>query len=244
MAESPAELASSCEVIFVAVVNDAQVKTVLAGEGGALASAKPGAVVVVISTVTLETLHAMADAAREHGVELVDCGVSGGTVGAATGELVSMVGGSDEIIARITPVLDAFSCLVIAMGPLGAGMQAKLARNLVQYGSWLAAYEAQLLAEAAGIELAKLATAIQESDKRIGGPSRLMFRETVAPFEDDANEFLVNAMRAGAGLAHKDVRAALELADELGVDLPLARLTEAHTDRVFGLDKSLRNTAD
>ena len=70
------------------------------------------------------------------------------------------------------------------MGPLGAGLAAKLARNLVQYGSWLAAYEGQVLAEAAGIELAKLATVIKASDARIGGASTLMFRTTVAPFTD------------------------------------------------------------
>ncbi len=62
------------------------------------------------------------------------------------------------------------------MGPLGAGLPAKLARNLVQYGSWLAAYEAQVLAEAAGIELAKLAQVIKASDAQIGGASTLMFR--------------------------------------------------------------------
>ena len=70
------------------------------------------------------------------------------------------------------------------MGPFGAGLTAKLARNLVQYGSWLAAYEGQVLAEAAGIELSKLAEAIRVSDTHIGGSSRLMFRTTVAPLGD------------------------------------------------------------
>ena len=129
-----------------------------------------------------------------------------------------MIGGDDEVVERIRPVLESFSSLVVRMGPLGAGLQAKLARNLVQYASWLAAYEAQVLAEAAGIELAKLAQVIKASDARIGGASTLMFRRTVAPFtaEDDAG--LVEAMRTAAGLAHKDLRAAMEMADALGVD--------------------------
>jgi 3-hydroxyisobutyrate dehydrogenase len=132
-------------------------------------------------------------------------------------------------------VLDAFSSVVIHMGPPGAGLQAKLARNIVQYGSWLAAYEGQRLAEAAGIELSKLALAIRESDTKIGGASRLMFRETVAPFGPDAHQGIVDAMRAGASLAHKDLGAALELASELGISLPLTCMTDSLCDDVFGL---------
>jgi 3-hydroxyisobutyrate dehydrogenase len=105
----------------------------------------------------------------------------------------------------------------------------------VQYGSWLAAYESQVLAEAAGIELAKLAEVIRESDKLIGGASRLMFRETVAPLPPDAHPGIVSAMAAGAALAHKDLRAAIELGRTLDVDLPLAQMTEDRCDAVFGL---------
>jgi 3-hydroxyisobutyrate dehydrogenase len=100
---------------------------------------------------------------------VVDCGVSGGPDASATGELVCMIGGSEEEVDRLRPVLDAVSCLVLHMRPPGAGLAAKLARNLITYGSWLAAFEAQELAEAAGIDLLKLGEAARESDKRIGG---------------------------------------------------------------------------
>ena len=79
-----------------------------------------------------------------------------------------------------------------------------------------------MLAEAAGIELAKLAEVIRASDKLIGGASRLMFRDTVAPLPPDADPGFVGAMAAGAALAHKDLRAAIELGQTLGVELPLA----------------------
>ena len=125
--------------------------------------------------------------------------------------------------------------LTVRMGPFGTGLAAKLARNLVQYGGWLAAYEGQVLAEAAGIELAKLAQVIRASDAKIGGASTLMFRPTVAPFTDADDAGLVGAMRHGADLAHKDLRAALALADELDVELPLAAMTEARTDDIFGV---------
>ena len=145
-----------------------------------------------------------------------------------------MIGGSAEEVDQVRPVLDVLSCLVLHMGPPGAGLAAKLARNLITYGSWLAAFEAQELAEAAGIDLLKLGEATRESDKRIGGASRLMFRTTAEPWPTDTDAGLLGAMRAGADTAHKDLAAIRELGRQLGVDLPLADLTERRTDRVFG----------
>jgi 3-hydroxyisobutyrate dehydrogenase-like beta-hydroxyacid dehydrogenase len=233
--DDPAQLAALVDVIIVAVVTDDQVLAVLDGPTGALRGARPGATVLIVSTVAPSTVARVAQLSDACGVHVADCGVSGGPSSAAEGALVSMVGGDDDVVDRIRPVLEAFSSLVVRMGPLGSGLQAKLARNLVQYASWLAAYEAQVLAEAAGIELAKLAEVIRASDARIGGASTLMFRRTVAPFSADDDAGLVGAMRTAAGLAHKDLRGALELAGSLGVELPLAAMTEARADALFGI---------
>jgi len=235
VAGSPAELGERSDVVVVAVVDDRQVLAVLDGEGGALGACAPGSAVLVVSTVSPGTIEAVAALASRRDVDVVDCGVSGGPAAAAAGTLVAMVGGDGAAVERVRPVLDAFTSLVVHMGPLGAGLKAKLARNLVQYGSWLAAYEAQVLAEAAGIELGKLAEVIRVSDQLIGGSSRLMFRDTVAPFPPDADTGFVALMAAAAGLAHKDLRAALELGASLGVDLPLAEMADARCDAVFGL---------
>ena len=232
---TPASVGASCDLVIVAVVDDRQVRDVLLPPAGTLAAMRPGTTAVVVSTVSVATLRTVADAARPLGVGLVDCGVSGGPAAAAAGRFVSMVGGEAGDVQKALPAIEAFSCLVLRMGPLGAGLRAKLARNVVQYGSWLAAYEAQRIAEAAGIELKYLAEAIKESDKMIGGPSALMFRDTTAPFGAGDDQGLVNAMRSAAALARKDLLAALELSDELSVDSPLTRLTEARIDSVFGL---------
>lgn len=238
IAPYPGALAALVDVAVVAVIDDAQVTEVLAGSSGAFGSPRQGTTFVVVSTISSATVNRMAQLAVESGCELVDCGVSGGPVAAAEGRLVSMVGGSEDAVVRVRPVLDCFSSHVVHMGPPGAGLQAKLARNVVQYGSWLAAYEGQRLAEAAGIELSKLALAIRESDSLIGGASRLMFRETVAPFGHDAHPGIVEAMQAGANLAHKDLKAALDLASELGVSLPMTEMTEQFCDDVFGLGRA------
>jgi 3-hydroxyisobutyrate dehydrogenase-like beta-hydroxyacid dehydrogenase len=235
VAADPVGLGRLADVVVVAVVTDEQVLAVLDGPTGALAGMRPGSTVVVVSTVAPSTVARVAELAGAGGVSVVDCGVSGGPSSAADGALISMIGGDDDVVERIRPVLDAFSSLVVRMGPLGAGLQAKLARNLVQYASWLAAYEAQVLAEAAGIELAKLGQVIKASDARIGGASTLMFRRTVAPFSTEDDAGLVQAMRTAAALAHKDLRAAMELAGSLGIALPLAAMTEARADALFGI---------
>jgi len=235
VATDPAELGALVDVVVVAVVTDDQVLAVLDGAAGALAGARPGSTILILSTVAPRTVARVAELARAGDVHVADCGVSGGPTAAAEGALVSMIGGDDAVVERIRPVLDAFSSLVVRMGPLGAGLQAKLARNLVQYASWLAAYEAQVLAEAADIDLAKLAQVIKASDARIGGASTLMFRRTVAPFSSEDDAGLVQAMRTAATLAHKDLRAAMELGASLGIELPLAAMTDARADALFGI---------
>lgn len=240
VAASPAELVRLSEVAVVAVVNDAQVHAVLSGPDGGLAAAGAGTTVVVVSTISVPCVQAIGAEAEGLGVALLDCGVSGGPTAAASGELVCMVGGDPEVIARVQPVFDAIGSLTVPMGGFGTGLAAKLARNLVTYGSWLAAYEAQRLAEAAGIVLTDLANAIRVSDTRIGGASTLMFRQTVAPFTEDDDRGLVGAMRSASLLAHKDLTAALELARSLGVELPLAEMTEERCDEIFGLGPPTR----
>ncbi len=240
VASSPAELARHSDVILIAVITDDQVRAVLRGEDGVFAGAAPGTTVVIVSTISTATVTELHAEGVGHGVTIVDCGVSGGPTAAASGELVCMVGGSEEDVDRVRPVLDVIACRVLHMGPHGAGLSAKLARNLVQYGSWLAAQEAQELAEAAGVDLLKLGEAIRESDKRIGGPTRLMFRPTAEVYPPDTDVGLLDLLRAGNRLAHKDVAAARALGEELGVPLPLAALIEERCDAVFGLTEATK----
>ncbi len=232
---SPADLARESDIVVVAVVNDEQVRSVLSGPEGVLAEGATGITVVVVSTITPACVAAIGAEATELGVPIVDCGVSGGPSAAASGNLVCMCGGDPEAIAGLAPLFEAISSLVVTMGPFGTGLAAKLARNLVQYGGWLAAYEGQVLAEAAGVELPKLAQVVRASDAQSGGQTTLMFRQTVAPFTTADDEGLVRAMRAAVDLARKDLQGALALADELHLELPVATMTEARCADIFGL---------
>lgn len=233
-AATPAALAAQVEAVVVAVVNDAQVTTVLTGADGVLGAAAPGTAVIIVSTIGLPTLHAVADAATPLGVDVIDCGVTGGPTAAAKGELVCMVGGTPEIIEHVRPVLAAFSSIVERMGPLGAGMQAKLARAVILYGSWTVANEALRLAEAAGVDVSQLDKVVRESEKTTGGTTSMFWRGTAGPWAPDADPRLVAMMRSAAEIGHKDLRAAIDLAESLGVSLPVATVAETHVDEVFG----------
>jgi len=235
VASSPADLVRRSDVVVVAVVNDEQVRAVLSGPDGGLAAADETTTFIVVSTISTPCVQEIGAEASDLGVAVLDCGVTGGPDAAASGDLVCMVGGDPDVIERVRPVTDVISSLTVTMGTFGTGLAAKLARNLITYGSWLAAYEGQQLAEAAGISLSKLAEVVKASDVHVGGASRLMFRPTVAPFTEDDHPGLVGAMQAGASLAHKDLAAALELAESLNVELPLAAMTERRTDEIFGL---------
>ncbi len=235
VADSPQDLARASDVVIVAVVNDEQVHAVLSGPDGGLAAADADTTFIVVSTISVRCVEAIGAEAGALGIPVLDCGVTGGPAAAASGDLVCMVGGDPDVIERVRPVFDAVSSLAVTMGPFGTGLAAKLARNLITYGSWLAAFEGQQLAEAAGISLAQLAEVVKASDVHIGGASRLMFRSTVAPFTAEDDKGLVGAMQAGASLAHKDLDAALELAASLDVELPLAAMTQRRADEIFGV---------
>jgi len=153
---------------------------------------------------------------------VVDAPVSGGAMGAADGTLAIMVGGTDEAFAAARPALEAMGSLVTHAGPIGAGTKFKLARNLMHFVSFTAATEAQRLAEAAGLDLVELGKVVRHTDAITGGPGAIMHRSTTAPIAPD--DFWHGVFGHVLALGEKDLSFAIRLADELDVDVPLARL--------------------
>jgi 3-hydroxyisobutyrate dehydrogenase-like beta-hydroxyacid dehydrogenase len=229
-AGSIAELAASVDVICVMVRDDDQVRDVL---GEILGVAGDGQTVVIHSTVSPATPARLADTAGRHGVKVVDAPVSGGAMGAADGSLAILVGGSDEAFAAVQPALDVLGSKVVHAGPIGAGTQLKLARNLMHFVAFTAATEAQRLAEAAGLDLKVLGEVVRHTDAITGGPGAVMHRGTTAPIEPD--DFWFGVFGHVRSLGEKDLGFAIELAEELGVDVPLARLALTHLGPGLGL---------
>jgi 3-hydroxyisobutyrate dehydrogenase-like beta-hydroxyacid dehydrogenase len=194
-----------------------------------LAGAGPGTVVAVHSTVHPRTVHAIA-AAAPAGVAVLDAPISGGVQGARSGQLCVMVGGDAAAYARVRPAFDTFGGLVLHLGELGAGLAAKLARNLIGYVTLLAAQEGRRLAVAAGVDLSVLDRILDYT-----GAVSPMMKNMLATRGGDA--VYADDIQALVDLAAKDMRVTLEYAGELGVDLPASALTRDQIAAAFGPSK-------
>lgn len=227
IAESPREAADGADVALVAVYDDAQVRDVLAGENGVLAAATVPPAVVVLSTVPPETIVWAAEQTRRAGAGLLDCGVTGGGGAIEQGSIVALVGGDAELVEVARPAIEAFSDPMLHMGPLGSGMAAKLARNMIVFGCWYVVAEAAQLAHGAGVGIDKLIEASEAADRWSGGPMALVSRHGIRPDRLDADpEALLDLRRGFVGYAEKDLAAALALARDLGLELPGAELVQ------------------
>lgn len=219
VATSPADLADSCDLICVTVLDDAQVRDVVTGENGLLATARPGTVIAVHSTISDTTAVDLAAICAEKHVDVVDAPVSGGAGGAKNGTLAVMVGATDTAFAKIEEPFGRFASLVVHAGPVGSGTRMKLARNLMHFVSFTAATEAQRLAEAAGLDITELGRIVRHTDAVTGGPGAVMWRDTTAALTpDDSWHPIFTHVRS---LGEKDIALALDLADRLGLSLPL-----------------------
>jgi len=217
---SPAEAAADVDVVCLAVLDGPQVEAVTTGPDGVFTTAAPGTVVAVHSTVHPSTVQRVA-AQQPDGVTVVDAPISGGVHGARAGTLCVMVGGPDAAFTRLRPVLDAVGDLVVHLGPLGAGLAAKLARNLVGYVTMLGAQEGRALAAAAGTDPDQLDRILEHT-----GTLSPMMRDLLTTRGGDA--VYAADLTPLIDLAAKDLRAALALGADLDVALPAAALTLEH----------------
>ena len=207
---SPAEVAEAADVVLVAVVDADQARSVLES---LLPSARPGATVVLLSTVSLGAVRELASLCAEHDVVLLDAGVTNGPEAARNG-LVTMVGGPDDAVTRAMPVLEAFSKAVVHCGPLGAGMTTKLARNAITYATWAAVREATGLAAAGGVAPRTLLHVLEKADDTVSPLLHLQLKAVDYTIAEEQQAW-------ASGLADKDLAAAQELAAELGLELPI-----------------------
>jgi 3-hydroxyisobutyrate dehydrogenase-like beta-hydroxyacid dehydrogenase len=214
-----ADVARSADVISVVVRDDDQVRDVTTE---LLAASRPGLVIAIHSTIKASTAIALAEVAEPLGVHIVDAPISGGAMGAHAGTLAVMVGGEADAVELCRPVFGHFASLVSHLGPVGSGTRAKLARNLLHFVAFTAVGEAQRLAEAAGIPVAELGKIVRHSDSVTGGPGAIMLRDSAGPLAPGDDWYPV--MENVASLGAKDLKQALELAAELGVDTPLASM--------------------
>ncbi len=155
-AASGAAAVADADFVVTMLPAGPHVRSVYMGEGGVLAAAKPGALLVDCSTVDVDSARAVTSAAAEKGFEMLDAPVSGGVGGAAAGTLTFMVGGAESAFRRAEPLLQSMGKAVIHAGGPGTGQAAKICNNMVLGISMIAVCEAFALAERLGLEAQKL----------------------------------------------------------------------------------------
>ncbi len=223
------------EVVCVVVRDDAEARDAIADPvTGVVAGAAPGTVVLLHSTVAPATVRSLGEVCDGAGLRFVDAGISGGAHGAAAGTLYLMCGGDQGVIDAARPVLDCYADHVVRFGDLGAGMAAKLARNMAFYAVWTAVHESQALAEAAGLDLAAFRHLCATTDVT-DAVGYVLARPTAGPIDQDAEPDRAAAARHTIGLGWKDLAGALDLARELDVDVPLAAATRRTWGPATGL---------
>ena len=210
---------ANADVISVTVLDDAQVREVVADLAR---HAAPGTVIAVHSTVSGATAAALADRFAPSGIHVIDAPVSGGAGAAEKGELATMVGAPREVYERVKPVFRQWAALVIHAGWPGAGTRMKLARNMLSFTAFAAACEAMNLAEAAGLDLQALGRVVRHTDALTGGPGAIMVRDNMHELEP--GHWLHDTSTHTRTLGEKDLSLALELGEAVGVDLPLASI--------------------
>ncbi|MBI3176459.1 MAG: NAD(P)-dependent oxidoreductase [Chloroflexi bacterium] len=206
---SPADLASRCDVIILCVSDTPDVQAVITGEHGVLHGARPGSLVIDMSTISPHATRDLAAALAAKGVAMLDAPVSGGSEGAARGTLAIMVGGKPEDVARAMPVLQAMGKTITHVGDHGAGQTVKLVNQILVVGNALAMCEALLFAKAGGLDLQKTLDAVSSG---AAGSWMLSNRGPQIIKRDWRPGFTID-------LQQKDVRLILDAADQLGVPM-------------------------
>ena len=212
-AASIADAVAGCDAVFMCLGDDPDVRDV---GSVALSAMARGAVLVDHTTASAELARELSEAAAQRGLDFVDAPVSGGQAGAENGGLTIMCGGEALALDRVRPALSAYGARITHMGPVGAGQLTKMVNQIAIAGLVQGLAEAAAFAQAAGLDLETVQTAI-------GGGAAQSWQmdnrlQTMASDEYDFG-FAVDWMR-------KDLRIALEEARRNGAQAPVAALVD------------------
>lgn len=231
--QSPAEVARRASIVFTMVADTPDVEQVILGSQGVIEGVGPDSLIVDMSTIAPSATRAIAARLREAGADMLDAPVSGGDIGARDGTLSIMVGGEAAAFERARPLLQIMGAHIVHIGGNGAGQVCKACNQTVVAQTIAGIGEALLLAEASGVDGARVREAL------LGGfaGSRIL--------EVHGRRMLEGDYTPGfkAALHQKDMRIVLEAADELGLALPGAGQVAQYLNALVGLDQGELDSA-
>jgi 2-hydroxy-3-oxopropionate reductase len=213
---SCAATAALADIVITMLPDGPQVETAVLGAGGVLEGARPGSVVVDMSSISPTVSQKVAAACEAKDVEFMDAPVSGGEPKAVEGTLAIMVGGKQKVLERILPVLQNMGSSVTLTGAVGAGNVTKLANQIMVACNIAAMGEALVLATKAGLDPEVVFNAVK------GGLAGSAVLNAKAPLVISRN------FQPGfrISLHEKDLRNALLAAESMKVSLPFTSLAQ------------------
>ena len=211
---TPAEAAQDAEIVITMVTDGPDVEEVLFGENGALSVAKPGALVIDMSTISPEVARRNAERAREFRV--LDAPVTGGETGAKNATLSIMVGGREEDFEAARPVFEVLGKTITYCGSYGAGQSVKLCNQICGAMNLLGVCEALILGQKQGVDPNIVAQVIN------GGAASSWAMQNLAP-KINAGDFSPGFM---IDTQQKDMRLVMQAAEKAGVPLLGAALAQ------------------
>jgi 3-hydroxyisobutyrate dehydrogenase len=210
VATEPGGVAEAADVVFICVSDTPDVDEICFGDGEVVQRMGSG-ILVDHSTISPIVTREFAGRAAEVGVSWIDAPVSGGSEGARDGTLAVMAGGDPSALETVRGFIDAYAASLVHVGDApGSGQMAKMVNQALVVINQLAASEALLLADAAGLDLE---TTLEAVGGGAGGSWMLANRGPQMIRRDWTPGFTID-------LQQKDLRLVLETADELGVPLP------------------------
>jgi 3-hydroxyisobutyrate dehydrogenase len=210
----PAAVAAASDVVVICVSDTPDVEAVLFDAEGVAAGARAGTLVIDCSTIAPNATRTFASRLAERDVHLVDAPVSGGSEGARNATLTIFVGGEAADVQRARPILEALGKTITHVGPIGSGQAVKAVNQVILAGTYLGVAEGIVLAMKAGLDVEQVVGAL-------GGGAAQSWVLANRSGRMIANDYPLGFKVA---LHRKDLGIALDLARELGAELPVSAL--------------------
>lgn len=214
---TPKAAATECDIVFLCVGNDDDVRSVVYGDNGVLAGMEPGSVLVDHTTTSAELAEELANACQEKGIAFIDAPVSGGQAGAENGALTIMCGGEPAVFERIAPVMKSYGKQAALMGKHGQGQRSKMVNQICIAGVLKGLSEGLLLAQKAGLDVGQLVEVLKHG---AAGSWQMENRAATMPQGKFDFGFAIDWM-------HKDLNICLSEAKQMGIELPLTQQVDS-----------------
>ena len=220
--DTPAKVAQYSDITFTMVGYPKDVEEVWTSEDGVFAGAKEGSILVDMTTSTPRLAEQLAQTGADLGFKVLDAPVSGGDIGAKNGTLAIMVGGEQQVLDEIKPVLGVIGQQIVFAGSAGKGQHMKMSNNIGVAATVITMAESLVYAKAAGLDLESAYNVWRK------GAAGSWSVDNYIPriFQGDyAPGFYVKHLL-------KDLRIALDAAKEMDIDLPNTKLAEQLFERL------------